>query len=207
MTEPSNKKKGLQDNKQLPVEVSDAEQCLMEQGRQKLLSYRVPFKNGKPAPIDGKEVLLSFAMLMDTCQTADANVALRTVCNAAAGQVYGDQDADLELALAQMTELNPQSPLEALLVSQMIAVNTAVGKVMTRAMAKDQRLDFQERNINLATKLQRTFLQQIDSLQKLRGKGQQKVTVEHVHVHQGGQAVVGNIENPGDRGEGNNGKP
>jgi hypothetical protein len=26
-----------------------------------------------------------------------------------------------------------------------------------------------------------------------RGKGQQKVTVEHVHVHEGGQAIVGNV--------------
>jgi hypothetical protein len=30
-----------------------------------------------------------------------------------------------------------------------------------------------------------------------RGKGQQKVTVEHVHVHAGGQAVVGMVETPG----------
>ena len=29
------------------------------------------------------------------------------------------------------------------------------------------------------------------------GKGQQKVTVEHVHVHAGGQAVVGLVETPG----------
>jgi hypothetical protein len=28
------------------------------------------------------------------------------------------------------------------------------------------------------------------------GKGQQKVTAEHVHVHEGGQAVVGIVENP-----------
>jgi multidrug efflux pump len=31
---------------------------------------------------------------------------------------------------------------------------------------------------------------------KDRGKGQQKVTVEHVHVHSGGQAVVGTVERP-----------
>jgi hypothetical protein len=29
-----------------------------------------------------------------------------------------------------------------------------------------------------------------------RGKGQQKVTVEHVHVHSGGQAIVGTVESP-----------
>ena len=35
---------------------------------------------------------------------------------------------------------------------------------------------------------------QIETLNRHRGKGQQKVTVEHVHVHQGGQAIVGNVE-------------
>src|SRR5258707_9801856 len=34
----------------------------------------------------------------------------------------------------------------------------------------------------------------------IRGKGQQKVTVEHVHVHAGGQAIVGAIT-PGGGGK------
>jgi hypothetical protein len=29
------------------------------------------------------------------------------------------------------------------------------------------------------------------------GQGQQKVTVEHVHVHEGGQAIVGMVEGGG----------
>ena len=33
------------------------------------------------------------------------------------------------------------------------------------------------------------------------GKGQQKVTVEHVHVHEGGQAIVGNVEGGRDADE------
>lgn len=36
----------------------------------------------------------------------------------------------------------------------------------------------------------------LDALNKHRGKDQQKVTVEHVHVHAGGQAVVGTVERP-----------
>jgi hypothetical protein len=31
------------------------------------------------------------------------------------------------------------------------------------------------------------------ALNRHRGKGHQKVTVEHVHVHEGGQAIVGNV--------------
>ena len=32
-----------------------------------------------------------------------------------------------------------------------------------------------------------------EALNRHRGKGQQKVTVEHVHVHAGGQAIVGAV--------------
>jgi hypothetical protein len=38
----------------------------------------------------------------------------------------------------------------------------------------------------------------LESLNRHRGKGAQKVTVEHVHVHEGGQAIVGNVQNPGE---------
>lgn len=43
-------------------------------------------------------------------------------------------------------------------------------------------------------KLSNVFIQQVGLMQKLTGHGQQKVTVEHVHVHSGGQAIVGNID-------------
>ncbi len=40
----------------------------------------------------------------------------------------------------------------------------------------------------------RLFNDQLEAMQKLKGKtGQQRVTVEHVHVHKGGQAVVGTV--------------
>lgn len=45
-----------------------------------------------------------------------------------------------------------------------------------------------------AAKLMNLYLQQVAALDKHRGKGQQKVTVEHVHVAAGGQAIVGMIE-------------
>ena len=46
---------------------------------------------------------------------------------------------------------------------------------------------------NLAVKLLRTFTTQLEALQRYRGKGQQKVTVEHVNVNAGGQAIVGTV--------------
>jgi hypothetical protein len=36
----------------------------------------------------------------------------------------------------------------------------------------------------------------MEALQRYRGKGQQKVTVEHVHVNAGAQAIVGVLRSP-----------
>ena len=42
-----------------------------------------------------------------------------------------------------------------------------------------------------------TYTTLLGALNRHRSKGQQKVTVEHVHVHAGGQAIVGAVETPG----------
>lgn len=46
---------------------------------------------------------------------------------------------------------------------------------------------------NSATKLANAFVQQASLLNKLQGHGNQKIVVEHVDVHSGGQAIVGNV--------------
>ena len=71
----------------------------------------------------------------------------------------------------------------------------------TLRLVKDsETLIERDRHGSLAVKLLRTFALQVEALQRYRGKGQQKVTVEHVHVHAGGQAIVGAIT-PGGRGK------
>ena len=62
-----------------------------------------------------------------------------------------------------------------------------------RRFKASEKIAQQNSNGNLAIKLLRTFTMQIEALQRYRGKGQQKVTVEHVHVNAGGQAIVGAV--------------
>jgi hypothetical protein len=50
-------------------------------------------------------------------------------------------------------------------------------------------------------KLMRTFTAQMEALRKYRTGGEQKVTVQHVHVNDGGQAVVGNVSHKGGGGK------
>ncbi len=47
--------------------------------------------------------------------------------------------------------------------------------------------------VNRANKLLRTFTAQMEALKKHRSTGEQHVTVEHVTVQNGGQAVVGTV--------------
>jgi hypothetical protein len=63
-------------------------------------------------------------------------------------------------------------------------------------MIGEQTLDGRRENLSQANKLSRTYATLLEALNRHRGKGQQKVTVEHVHVHAGGQAVVGTVERP-----------
>lgn len=44
-------------------------------------------------------------------------------------------------------------------------------------------------NLTQAAKLTRANAAQVEALAKHRNKGQQKITIEHVHVYQGGQAA------------------
>jgi hypothetical protein len=46
---------------------------------------------------------------------------------------------------------------------------------------------------NLPTKLERTFVAQVEAVAKWRRGGEQRVMVEHVHVRSGGQAIVGAV--------------
>ena len=53
-------------------------------------------------------------------------------------------------------------------------------------------------NVHRAVRLLRLCNEQLQALANLRGQtGQQKVTVEHVHVYEGGQAIVGAVGAPG----------
>jgi hypothetical protein len=50
--------------------------------------------------------------------------------------------------------------------------------------------DSAERAFNKST---RTFAAQMSALEQYRSKGEQKMTVQHVRVAEGGQAIVGNV--------------
>ena len=97
-------------------------------------------------------------------------------------------------AFAAIGEMGPQNATEAMLATQMIAANDAALMFLKRATLENQTFEGTDANVLRATRLMRVFSEQLEAMQRLRGKaGQQRVTVEHVHVHEGGQAIVGAV--------------
>ena len=113
-----------------------------------------------------------------------------------------ERDRQLSATVAALVGIAPKDELESMMAAQLIAAHNAVMECYRRAMIGEQTFEGRRESLNQANKLSRTWATLLDALNKHRGKGQQKVTVEHVHVHAGGQAVVGNVERPGGGGGG-----
>ena len=92
----------------------------------------------------------------------------------------GDAESKLNSPLAALHGIQPANTLEALLAVQMVGVHNLAMTFMGRALVKDQPLDIADRNVNRATRLLRTFVAQMEALNRLRGKGAQTVVVEPV---------------------------
>ncbi len=99
--------------------------------------------------------------------------------------------------VAGLAAIRPRDELEGMIAAQLFAAHNATMECYRRAMTGNQAFDWWRESLSQANKLSRTYAMLLDALNRHRGKGQQKVTVEHVHVHAGGQAVVGVVGAPG----------
>lgn len=101
-------------------------------------------------------------------------------------------------ALAILAAVEPENELEATLASQMVVANDCAMRSM-RLMVGSTHPEHHKMHGDLANKFLRTFTGQMEALAKLRRGGEQ--IVKHVHVYEGGQAVVAGTINQGGRGK------
>jgi hypothetical protein len=100
----------------------------------------------------------------------------------------------MNAALAMVEAAAPTDEIEGALAVQMACTHTAAMAVLARldaALGPEQRVAACG---SAAARLMRTYAAQVEVLRRLRNGGQQLVRVEHVHVNDGGQAVVGNVK-------------
>ena len=114
---------------------------------------------------------------------------------AAARSPFGTvSEIHINAALAMIEAAAPKDEIEGALAVQMACTHTA-------AMAVLAKLDSgfgTERRIaafgSAAARLLRAYATQVEVLRRLRNGCHQFVRVEHVHVNDGGQAVIGNVK-------------
>jgi hypothetical protein len=88
----------------------------------------------------------------------------------------------------------PKNEIEGALAVQMACTHSASMAVLAKldaAFGTERRI---AALASAAARLMKAFAMQLEVLRRLRSGGHQYVRVEHVHVNEGGQAVIGNIK-------------
>lgn len=102
----------------------------------------------------------------------------------------------LNASLAVVDGARPENEIAAMLAAQ-LAVTHSLAMVMLGRTRRAETVDHMNAYGALATKLVRASTGLTEALVKLRRGGEQTVRVEHVHVHSGGQAIVGPVTHQG----------
>lgn len=146
--------------------------------------------------ISGKTVVAALRAL-GTTQSAILHHALIQMGRAHTIEGVLD-DAAANFGLAVLHEVQPKDPIETMLVMQMAQIHQHIMTVSGR-LASAPNIDHAEYAEKQLSRLSRTYAAQVEALRKHRTGGEQKVTVEHVTVNEGGQAIVGAVGVPGGR--------
>jgi hypothetical protein len=106
----------------------------------------------------------------------------------------GISEVATNAALALVEAAAPRNEIEGALAVQMACTHAAAMSVLARFRGGG---GTEQRVVALATaaaRLLRAYSVQVETLRRLRHGGDQYVRVEHVHVNDGGQAVIGNVK-------------
>ncbi len=115
--------------------------------------------------------------------------------------ILGQQDSSVSetasnFVMSVVAGVRPQDEIEAMLAIQMGAIHQAT-MMMARRLNHVKTLPQQDSAERALNKLARTFTSQVETLKRYRSKADQTVRVERVEVKEGGQAIVGNVQNGG----------
>lgn len=113
-----------------------------------------------------------------------------------------DGDHSIASAAAALAAFKPADEIEGMLAAQATAMHFASMECFRRGMHPEQNADMASKLRKDGANLARGMADMLDALDRKRGKGPQVVRVERVIVHEGGQAIVGNVRPVAKVGEG-----
>lgn len=114
------------------------------------------------------------------------------------GSIFDDDVQSINQAMAFLHELRPSDAIESMLCSQLVGLYCFSMRALAN-MHNSNHFEAVESYVNRAAKLTNAQAKLLDALHKHRNGGRQTVTVQHVSVSDGGQAIIGAVT---PRGEG-----
>jgi hypothetical protein len=153
--------------------------------------------SGSDVNIDHPNPALGSILLLRAVGSTDGDFlrGLTTQLVNAGSQGPKADEHGINFMLAVIKGIEPKDQIEAMLAAQMAAVHMA-SMTFARRLAHVETIQQQDSAANAFNKLTRTFASQMEALKRYRSGGEQKMTVQHVHVAEGGQAIVGNVSAP-----------
>ena len=141
-----------------------------------------------------KKLEIKYAPVMKALGTDDIDFMIGLVGQISnAGSDGRERDpVGVNFRLSVIKGIQPRDQIEAMLASQMAAVHMA-SMTLARRLAHVEDIRQQDSAQRALTNLTRTFAAQMEALKRYRTGGEQKITVQHVTVSDGGQAIVGNV--------------
>lgn len=94
---------------------------------------------------------------------------------------------------AALRGIGPKDVVEGMIATLMVPLHSLTMDCIVAAAVPGQTDRGVEVCVTCAAKLARAFASLTEALGRYRSRGQQKMTVEHVHVYEGGQAIVGQV--------------
>ena len=156
---------------------------------------RISCDYARPYPPDGqaREWWQRLKKAFGTASSAFVDASLIQLIAAARLPNSGISEIAVNASLAFIEGAKPQDEVECALVIQMACTHAVAMAVLAKLGGGHG----SERRIaalgSAAARLLRAYATQVESLRRLRNGGSQFVRVEHVHVTEGGQAVIGNV--------------
>jgi len=139
---------------------------------------------------------LEFTSLMESFGITDARFIGPLYSQLITADGFGGDG--VEFAAAVIAGAEPKDQLMALQAAQMAVMHFATMKYLRKlADWRESDKGDQQLAVSMATKLARTFSAQLDAIKRYRTGGEQRVTVQHVLVSEGSQAIVGNVTHNG----------
>jgi hypothetical protein len=159
---------------------------------------RINCNQAKTYPHDGigHEWWQRLKTAFGTASSAFVNASLAQLVAAARLPCSGISEIAVNASLALIEAAKPRDEVECALALQMACTHAAAMAVLATlggAHGSDRNVAMKA---SAAARLLRAYATQAEVLRRLRNGGSQFVRVEHVHVNEGGQAIVGNVQRP-----------